>query len=252
MSTTKSEDLLIFINEGVRIIKFNRPSKKNAITLAMYIELTNTLNNDATNDNIVLTILTGVGDYYSSGNDLTISYSNEGELVNACQSFQGFVTALINYPKLIIAVVNGPAIGIAVTTLALCDVVYATDQASFATPFVRLGICPEACSSYLLPRIMGRSRASELLLLGHKLTAEEAYSSNLISKVIPQKQLPEFLNYLHKYSKLSVDSIKTCKKLIKDCSSKDLHEINDLEAATLFQCASGEDSTKYLKLINKL
>lgn len=66
--------------------------------------------------------------------------------------YRGLVTALIDFPKLLIAAVNGPAYGFAVTSLALCDVVYATPDATFTTPFMKLAFCAEACSSYTFPK----------------------------------------------------------------------------------------------------
>ena len=71
-----------------------------------------------------------------------------------------FVCAFIDFPKPIVAAVNGPAIGVSVTLLGLVDIVYASDLATFHTPFMSLGQSPEACSSYLFPKIMGQAKVS--------------------------------------------------------------------------------------------
>lgn len=89
------------------------------------------------------------------------------------QIFQDFIDVLIDFKKPLAALVNGPAIGIGVTHLPLCDIVWASDAAYFLTPFTRLGLTPEGCSSYTFPKIMGPSMASEMLMLNTKFTAEE-------------------------------------------------------------------------------
>ena len=73
---------------------------------------------------------------------------------------RSFVEAFINFPKPLVCAVNGPALGITVTTMALADLVYAADNATFHTPFMTLGQSPEGCSSYTFPRIMGYARVS--------------------------------------------------------------------------------------------
>lgn len=165
------------------------------------------------------------------------------------------VTAFINYPKIIISVVNGPAIGIAATTAALCDIVYASDRAIFDTPFLKLGLCCEACSSYTFPAILGRSKASEVLLLNHKLTAQEAYLFGFVSKVIPHDQLNEFIIDLHKYGSLSPNSVKLNKKLITR-NFTTLNECNNIETKALHQCVDSEEFNaaimKFLKRRSKL
>jgi peroxisomal 3,2-trans-enoyl-CoA isomerase len=89
------------------------------------------------------------------------------------QVFKDFIDAMIDFEKPIAALVNGPAIGIGVTHLPLCDLVLSSDSAYFLTPFTRLGLTPEGCSSYTFPKIMGTSMASEMLMLNAKFNAKE-------------------------------------------------------------------------------
>lgn len=236
---TNENHILVSLSNGVRLIKFNRPSKKNAIDTAMYEQLTKILTEDSKDNDVVATIFTGVGDYYSSGNEINIKEVDTVQ--EACDKVQFFVDALIDYPKLLIAVVNGPSIGIAVTILGLFDVVYASDRATFHTPFVKLGLCAEGCSSYLFPRILGRSKASEMLLLAKKLTATEACDAGLISKIIPHEKLEEFLNGLMKYGTLPLQSLLKSKELINGPLRKTLHEVNRNEMVMVYKCINDND-----------
>lgn len=234
-----TSNILITFESGVRTIKFNRPKKKNALTSEMYEIVTNTLNSDAKDDRIVLTILTGEGDYYSSGNDFV--NINPQDMEASWKRVYNFVDAFIQYPKLLIAVVNGPAIGIAATTLALCDVVYASERATFHTPFIKLGLCAEGCSSYLFPRIMGKSTASEMLLMGRKLDAQEAFRVNLISQVVEHNKVKGLIDVLKQYGKLPVNSVRASKRLVNENLRDVLRDTNKKEIDTLGECVETEE-----------
>jgi len=94
-----------------------------------------------------------------------------------------FINAFIDFPKPLIAAVNGPAIGVGATFTALCDFVYASEKATFHTPFLSLAQTAEACSSYTFPKAMGPRFAYEVLVLGRKLNASEAKQHGLINDV---------------------------------------------------------------------
>merc|ERR1712054_237347 len=127
----------------------------------MYREIMEALSFASEDPSVAVTLVTGAGNYYSSGNDL----SNFSRLQNPTRTaaeakdlLVEFVGSFIDHPKPLVAGVNGPAIGIAVTTLALCDAVYASSSATFHTPFRQLGQAPEGCSSYTFPYLMGETR----------------------------------------------------------------------------------------------
>lgn len=250
---SNSDEIITTLEDGVRILLFNRPKSKNAITGSMYKTIYNTLKQDANNDDVRLTIITGRGDYYSSGFDIkSAMQSFEDSSSDQKEDVKLMIDAFINYPKLIIALINGPAIGVAVTTAILCDIVYASDRATFETPFVKIGLCAEGCSSFTFPAIMGRSKASEMLLLGKKITAQEAYQSGLVAKVFPHENLSEFLLELKKLSKLSQASIKASKQLIMGNLKPILCERNEKEVAKLNECfESDEFSEAMISFMNK-
>ncbi|XP_024886360.1 enoyl-CoA delta isomerase 2, mitochondrial-like isoform X2 [Temnothorax curvispinosus] len=179
----------------------------------MYKELTMLLNESAENNEVMVFALTANGDFFSSGNDLIASM--ELTLSSSLVIIKEFIDAVIMYPKLLIAVVNGPAIGIATTILGIFDIVYASDKAYFQTPFSSLGLVAEGCSSYTFPRLLGHSKAGEMLYLGYKMNAQEANQYGLVSKVYNHDSLEEVWNYLNMISTLSSQSILATKRLCK-------------------------------------
>jgi len=165
------------VADKVYTITMNRPKKRNAITFEMYNEIQAALDEAAARDDVAVAVLTGAGEFYSSGNDLSnfanIPPEGPGALAEqAGEVLEAFVDKFITFPKVLVAAVNGPAVGIPVTTLPLCDIVYASHNATFHTPFTSLGQSPEACSSVTFPAIFGQSRANEMLLFGRKISGE--------------------------------------------------------------------------------
>jgi peroxisomal 3,2-trans-enoyl-CoA isomerase len=168
---------------GVAKLTLNRPQKKNAITEQMYNEIENAMIMLSNDRSVKVCLLTGAGDFYCAGNDL----SNFSKVMHPLKMakrgreiLESFVNSFIVFGKPLIVVVNGPAIGIAVTTLGLCDRVFACDNAYFKTPFATLGQAPEGCSSFTFPKIMGDKCAYELLWEGKVLDAKEALACGLV------------------------------------------------------------------------
>lgn len=233
-----SEDVLVTSEDGITKIVFNRPTKKNAITTQMYREITQALRT-ASKDNSAITVFTGNGDFYSSGNDLTnFTSAPSGKIEEMAKAgadiLRDFVDTFIDFPKPLVAVVNGPAVGISVTTLGLFDVVYASDKATFHTPFSHLGQTPEACSSYTFPKIMGPAKANEMLIFGKKLTAGEACAQGLVTEVFPESTLQkEVWTRLKAYAKLPPTAMRISKDLIRSTEKEKLHAVNAEECTTL-------------------
>lgn len=186
-----SEPILKSLADRVLTLQLNRPEKKNALTVAMYQNLADALR-DAANDNAVRAVLIrGTDGCFTAGNDLFDFMQNPptGEDAPVGQ----FLDAIATFPKPLVAMVDGIAIGIGTTLLLHCDLVYASDAARFRLPFVNLGLCPEAGSSLLLPRLAGTARASELLLLGREFGAEEAREIGLVNAVRPVGALEDLV-----------------------------------------------------------
>lgn len=121
---------------GIMTATFNRPKRKNAMNPELYIDFLNVLRDASKNENVRVLILTGAGDYYSSGNDLsnfmTVDMSDTEKVQQLMQDskrmLEELIHELIYFPKILIALVNGPSIGVGCTHLALCDFVYTVDR----------------------------------------------------------------------------------------------------------------------------
>ena len=173
--------------EGVLCLRFNRPKKKNALTLAMYDTLTEHLAAAAKDDAIRAVLFTGSEESFTSGNDLMDFMQAPPQSVDS-PVFR-FLLALIDFPKPVLAAVNGLAIGIGTTMLMHCDIVFAASTARFRMPFVPLGLVPEAASSLILPQLVGLHHASELLMTGRFFDAREAKEIGFVRHLTPPEEL---------------------------------------------------------------
>eukprot|EP00640_Fibrocapsa_japonica_P003731 CAMPEP_0113938074 /NCGR_PEP_ID=MMETSP1339-20121228/4493_1 /TAXON_ID=94617 /ORGANISM="Fibrocapsa japonica" /LENGTH=294 /DNA_ID=CAMNT_0000941011 /DNA_START=43 /DNA_END=928 /DNA_ORIENTATION=+ /assembly_acc=CAM_ASM_000762 len=175
---------------GIMSVQFNRPRVKNAFNDACYEELISVFKLAGEDERISCIILTGMGDFFSSGADVKTSFSRTKEEYEAMGSLEHspagrFMLAIMRCPKLVVAAVNGPAVGIGATLLAHCDLVFMSSEAYLWAPFFQLALVPEHCSSLLFPLIMGQGRAGRVLYLGEKLGAQEALDCGLITKILP-------------------------------------------------------------------
>ena len=171
----------------VSTLSFDRPDRKNAITAAMYASLADGLNAAAADDAVRVAVIGGSAAVFSAGNDLGDFLNNPPP--GGDTPVSRFLRAISTFPKPLIAAVCGPAVGVGTTLLLHCDLVYAGDNARFALPFANLGLCPEAASSLLLPRLAGHARAAEKLLFGEPFDASEARAMGLVNEVLPADQV---------------------------------------------------------------
>ncbi len=170
----------------VRTIRINRPDKKNALTRPMYTAMADALK-AANGDETRVVIIAGVPGAFSAGNDL-MDFMEAPPHIGGDETppVEDFMRALLACEKPVIAAVDGLAVGIGTTLLLHCDLAYATPRSVFTTPFVNLALAPEYGSSQVLPGIVGRVVASELLLLGAKWDAARAEAKHLINAVLAE------------------------------------------------------------------
>lgn len=175
------------LDGSVLVVALVRPERRNAITTAMYAQLADAFERAATDDAVRAVLLHGGGTCFCAGNDLA-DFAADPPGGEDAPVFR-FLRALSTCPVPVVAAVAGPAVGIGTTMLLHADVVLATDDARFSVPFVPLGLCPEAGSSLLLPRLLGWTRAAEMLLTGEPIDAATACAHGLVSRIVPASGL---------------------------------------------------------------
>ena len=177
------QDILIDTAEGVMTLTINRLEKKNSFTQPMYASMSGALQQAKESSDVRVVVVQGHATIFSAGNDIGDFLSGVAGGTDA-PVFQ-FLRAVASFPKPLVAAVCGPAVGVGTTLLFHCDLVYAGDNAAFSMPFVNLGLCPEAASSFLVPQMMGYHRAAEALLLGEPFMAEAALEVGLVNRIVP-------------------------------------------------------------------
>jgi enoyl-CoA hydratase/carnithine racemase len=204
--------------DAVRVIKLSRPDKKNAITQDMYRDMSAAIDNAQGNTAIRCLVLAGESGVFTAGNDLEDflkdGTSNTGTL--RASNAVKFLYSLAHNAKPIVAAVDGIAIGIGTTMLLHCDQVIASTRASFATPFIHLGLVPEGASSLLAPWLMGHQRAFSMLVMGQALSAEEGRSAGFVNKVVaPEALEAEAKKVAHQIAALPAEAVAASRKLLK-------------------------------------
>lgn len=189
-----TDHIRITHEDRVTTIAFARPEKKNAITQAMYGAMADAVIAYGIDDDARALMFIGEGDYFTSGNDLQdFAMASQGAepAEHDLPPVIRFLHAIRDCPKPMIAAVNGPAIGVGLTLTLHCDLVYAATSATFAAPFVKLGLVPEAASSLLLPQAIGMAAANDVFMTGRALTSEEALRVGLVSRVFADADFAE-------------------------------------------------------------
>ena len=172
----------------VRIVRMNRPEKKNALTLAMYSDMTRALRDADRADAIRCVMFTGAPGAFCAGNDIN-DFLKAAQGGNWETTAVEFLQALARSQKPIVAAVGGVAVGIGTTMLFHCDHVVAGAGAMLSTPFLKLALIPEAASTLLAPMRMGYARAFSLLAMGRPLSAAEAREAGLVNTVVDDAEV---------------------------------------------------------------
>ncbi|UCH47654.1 MAG: crotonase/enoyl-CoA hydratase family protein [Betaproteobacteria bacterium] len=194
-----ADEVIVEVHDGIQVIRINRPDKKNALKRDMYDRMAAALIAGDASDDVAAHVFLGVNGVFTAGNDIS-DFANQGGAPRGNNhrddkqrddkhGAPGFIRLLPMVSKPMIAAVDGLAVGIGTTMLFHCDLVFASAGASLRTPFVDLGLVPEAGSSMLAPMRMGQQRAFELLCLGEPFDGQRAYEAGLVNRVVASEEL---------------------------------------------------------------
>lgn len=234
-------------HDGVATIEIARPEKKNAITIAMYQAMADALNAAQADPAVRAVLITGQPGIFTSGNDLEdfMQRPPSGAGSDSAESpvFQ-FMRALIGCEKPVIAAVTGAAIGIGTTMLLHCDMVYVSDEARLAMPFVSLGLVPEFASSVLVPRLMGHVKAAEKLLLGDPFTGADAVECGMANAVLPAAEVVNHARRVaQRFNALPPGAVRETKKLMRRGEQPEvLLQTIPIEGAVFAQCVRSPEA----------
>jgi enoyl-CoA hydratase/carnithine racemase len=221
-------DIITERSGSILRIQLNRPEKKNAMTMSMYVTLADLLNDAAKDEGIRVALWHGAGDSFCAGNDVEDFLKNPPGPGESPQA--RLMNAFINFDKPLIAAVQGAAIGGGTTMLTHCDFVYAGETAKFQMPFVNLGLVPEFGSSCSVPMRIGHIRAAELILLGLPFDARRAAELGLVTRVVPdQELLATATETARKLAEKPAGALQACKRLMKRSSREQIEQAMKVE-----------------------
>jgi enoyl-CoA hydratase/carnithine racemase len=227
---------------AIALVTLNQPEKRNPISgLEMIDALEAAMRALDADIGVRAVILTGAGSAFSSGGDINAMVAKRSSLRDPvpAQTRRNYKAGIQRLPLLfealevpVIAAVNGPAIGAGCDLACMCDVRIAGESAKFAESFVKLGIVPGDGGAWLLPRIIGFAKASELALTGDLLDAAEALACGLVSRVVPDDRLvAEARVVADKIAANPPHAVRMTKRLLREATRATLANILELSAA---------------------
>lgn len=250
--TEVADRIITSKTNGVMTIRMNRADKKNALTGDMYSRMSAGLDEANASDDVNAILILGTKGAFSSGNDIAdfmqVAMSGNREDM----SVFGFLERIIQAPKPIVAGVDGLAIGIGTTMLLHCDYVVASDASMFKTPFVDLGLVPEAGSSLIGPEMMGYHKAFSLLGMGDSFSSQDAKDAGFVTKISSSDELEEAaINVAENIASKPQEALKLSRDMLRGDRTEILKRMR--EEAVLFgeRLESDEAKTAFTAFMQK-
>lgn len=239
-----SNSVLLHKENGIGYITFNRPDKYNSFNREMALTTQAHLDDCAVDDSVRCIYITGSGKGFCAGQDL--AESSDPKTVDfekiVAEHYNPIISRLRNIEKPIVAAVNGVAAGAGANIALACDIVVAAKNASFIQAFSKIGLIPDSAGTFFLPRYIGMQRAAALMMLGEKVSADDAAAMGMIYKVFADdsfeadsKQLAQSL------AAMPTKGLGLTKRLLNQSYSNSLEEQVEMEKQVQVEAGNTED-----------
>jgi enoyl-CoA hydratase/carnithine racemase len=234
--------LQISDRDRVRTLTLDRPEALNAFNEALYDATAEALLDAAADPTVAVVLLTGNGRGFSAGTDLLEMHqlATNPEFQRGKHGFVGLVDALVDFPKPLVCAVNGVGLGIGTTILGFADLAFMSSTARLKCPFTSLGVAPEAASSYLLPRLVGRQDAAWVLLSAEWISATEALAMGLVWRVCePEELMAEATRHATLLAQRPISSLVAVKRAMTAPMQTEIDAARERENAAFAELMGG-------------
>jgi enoyl-CoA hydratase/carnithine racemase len=237
-----SDTVLKELNNGVLVLTLNRPDKKNAFNAEQWQAFADALAEARQNDDVNVVVLTGAGNNFSSGQDLSDMKSLPG---GGGASYRTGEDAVIEFDKPLIGAATGVAVGGGATILFFCDVLYVGESLRLRVPFTSLGMAPEFASTYMLQARIGTQRAAEILLSSKWINAEEAVACGIArAKCAEADLLSTALEKAAEIAQWPVNALKETKRCLNVMHKAGIRAALDAEHDAMSRQAGSPENTE--------
>jgi 2-(1,2-epoxy-1,2-dihydrophenyl)acetyl-CoA isomerase len=232
-----AEEIILTKEEGIATIILNRPEKLNALTDEIAKLFPQKINEVGNDDSIKVVILTGAGRAFCAGADIgnVLTTRESGDSGTSqkelAESMKSHILPLVKLEKPVIGAINGAAVGAGLSLALACDIRLASENARFSAIFARIGLMPDMGATYYLPKILGTSKALELMFTGDMIDAVEAERIGLVSRVVKHDDLMavtrEFAGRLARGPSIA---IQLTKKAVQELQYRELESRIEFES----------------------
>ena len=240
-----SQSITNEIKNNIATLRLNRPNVFNSFNREMALELQDALDVAEMNDEVRAIVITGEGKAFCAGQDLkevTTPELNPGFKKILEEHYNPIISRIRSIEKPIIASVNGVAAGAGANIALACDIVLASEGASFIQAFSKIGLIPDSAGTFFLPRLIGFQKASALMMLGDKVSAEAAERMGMVYKVVSADTLSEETEKIaHTLANMPTKALGMTKRLLNQSMTNNLEAQLEMESKLQIEAAQSED-----------